>query len=110
MGFDVELTRRIAQSVPIPVIACGGAGKTSHVREAIEEGRADAVSIASMFHYNVARQIQAAAEFSSEGNVEYLKSNKEFSRVEYIDLPKLKAYLTSSGIPCREVANERIHA
>lgn len=50
-GYDLELTRTIADSVPIPVIASGGAGKEEHFYEALTEGGADAALAASLFHY-----------------------------------------------------------
>ena len=50
-GYDIELTRRISDSVKIPVIASGGAGTMEHFYEALTEGRADAVLAASLFHY-----------------------------------------------------------
>lgn len=50
-GYDIALTRSISDSVKIPVIASGGAGTMEHFREALTEGRADAVLAASLFHY-----------------------------------------------------------
>lgn len=50
-GYDLELTRTIADSVHIPVIASGGAGKEEHFYEALTEGRAEAALAASLFHY-----------------------------------------------------------
>jgi cyclase len=50
-GYDIPLTRRISESVNIPVIASGGAGNLEHLREAFVEGKADAVLAASIFHY-----------------------------------------------------------
>jgi len=50
-GFDLEVTARIASLVSVPVIASGGAGKVEHIRSAIENGFADAVAIAHLFHY-----------------------------------------------------------
>ena len=50
-GFDCELTRRIAETVPVPVIASGGAGSPEHLAEVLERGRADAVLAASIFHF-----------------------------------------------------------
>ena len=50
-GYDLELTRIIAQSVSIPVIASGGAGTLEHFRDALTEGKADAALAASLFHY-----------------------------------------------------------
>ena len=50
-GYELELTRAVADAVPIPVIASGGAGRLEHLTEAISEGHADAVLVASIFHY-----------------------------------------------------------
>lgn len=50
-GYDVKLTRAIADAVRIPVIASGGAGKLEHFYEALTEGRASAVLAASLFHF-----------------------------------------------------------
>jgi cyclase len=49
-GFDLELTRTIANTVPVPVIASGGAGTVSHFAEVLTEGKADAALAASLFH------------------------------------------------------------
>ena len=70
-GYDIEATRRISEVVNIPVIASGGAGKLEHFKEAITEGKADAVLAASLFHF------------------------KE------IAIPDLKKYLKSEGIEVR---------
>ena len=50
-GYDLELTRMIAENVSIPVIASGGAGTKEHFYQALTEGKADAVLAASLFHY-----------------------------------------------------------
>jgi cyclase len=50
-GYDIELTRAIADAVMIPVIASGGAGRIEHFAEGIIEGHADAVLAASLFHF-----------------------------------------------------------
>ena len=50
-GYDLELTRAIADEVPIPVIASGGAGTLDHFYDALTEGHADAALAASLFHY-----------------------------------------------------------
>lgn len=50
-GYDIELTRQIADNVSIPVIASGGAGTREHFYEALTEGHADAALAASLFHY-----------------------------------------------------------
>ncbi len=50
-GYDLDLTRAVAEAVNVPVIASGGAGTLDHLVEVIEEGEADAVLAASIFHY-----------------------------------------------------------
>lgn len=50
-GYDLELTRTIAENVTIPVIASGGAGAKEHFYDALTEGKADAALAASLFHY-----------------------------------------------------------
>ena len=50
-GYDIELTRRIAEIVPVPVIASGGAGTKEHFYESLTDGKADAALAASLFHY-----------------------------------------------------------
>lgn len=50
-GYDLELTRAIAESVEVPVIASGGAGNCHHIYEALSEGKAEAALLASLLHY-----------------------------------------------------------
>ncbi len=72
-GYDVELTRAVADAVPVPVIASGGAGQPEHFAEVLTQGRADAALAASLFHDGVLR------------------------------IPDLKAYLARQGVPVRPV-------
>ena len=50
-GYDIELTRAVAEAVNTPVIASGGAGNLQHLHVVLSEGKADAVLAASIFHY-----------------------------------------------------------
>jgi cyclase len=50
-GFDIEITRRVSESVGVPVVASGGAGTLEHMAAVLLEGRADAVLAASIFHF-----------------------------------------------------------
>jgi cyclase len=52
-GYDLELTRAVADAVSVPVIASGGAGELAHFAEVLTEGRADAALAASLFHDRV---------------------------------------------------------
>ena len=70
-GYDLELTRQIADSVDIPVIASGGAGTMEHFYDAFEKGHAEAALAASLFHYRE------------------------------MEIPDLKKYLQSRGISVR---------
>lgn len=72
-GYDVELTRAVADAVPVPVIASGGAGEPAHFAEVLTAGRADAALAASLFHDGLLR------------------------------IPDLKAYLAARGVPVRPV-------
>jgi len=67
-GYDIALTRAIADAVPIPVIASGGAGTLEHLREALCEGRADAALAASIFHFRQ-HTIREAKEYLREHGV-----------------------------------------
>jgi cyclase len=70
-GYDLELTRRVSESVKIPVIASGGAGNLNHLYEAFTAGKADACLAASIFHFG------------------------EFT------IPETKAFLQTKGVPVR---------
>ena len=70
-GYDLELTRAVADAVSIPVIASGGAGTPEHFYEALTTGGADAALAASLFHY------------------------KE------LEIREVKEYLAARGIPIR---------
>lgn len=61
-GYDIELTRMIAENVSIPVIASGGAGTMEHFYDALTEGKADAALAASLFHYKEL-EIQVLKEY-----------------------------------------------
>ena len=64
-GYDIPLTRAVAEAVQVPVIASGGAGKLEHFYDVLTEGKADAVLAASVFHYK---------EFTIRQVKEYLRS------------------------------------
>lgn len=100
-GYDLELVRAVALSVSIPVIASGGPGKLADIRKIIVEGGADAVAIASMLHYDVIRNAPLNLPSFTEGNVEFLKSGRAFTKFETLSLPRIKEYLIQEGVQCR---------
>ena len=66
-GYELELTRAVADAVGIPVIASGGAGELDHLSEAITDGHADAVLCASIFHYGTFRVRDAKQHLADAG-------------------------------------------
>ena len=66
-GFDLELTRAVSDAVPVPVIASGGVGNLDHLADGIQQGGADAVLAASIFHYGEYTVGQAKACMAARG-------------------------------------------
>jgi len=68
-GFDIALTRAISDAVPVPVIASGGVGNLQHLVDGVQQGGADAVLAASIFHFGE-YSVQQAKEFMQSAGVE----------------------------------------
>ncbi len=106
-GYDLDLTRKIAENVSVPVIALGGAGSQEHVLQVVEEGRADAVSMASILHYGLINNEKfKAADYHREGNTEFLKAGKgarSRKNIRESTIAEIKQHLMGNGIPCRPV-------
>jgi imidazole glycerol-phosphate synthase subunit HisF len=66
-GFDLELTRTIADAVPIPVVASGGVGTLDHLTEGVRDGHASAVLAASIFHFGTFTIRQAKEHMAAAG-------------------------------------------
>ena len=66
-GFDLELTRRVSEAVAVPVIASGGVGNLQHLADGVQQGKADAVLAASIFHYGEYTVRQAKEYMKSRG-------------------------------------------
>src|SRR5207344_686781 len=66
-GFDLELTRAVSDAVPVPVIASGGVGNLDHLADGIQQGGADAVLAASIFHYGEYTVGEAKALMAGRG-------------------------------------------
>lgn len=98
-GFDIELTEAVAQAVPIPVIACGGAGRPEHIRDVIVNAHADAVAVSSLLHYSMINRIGkngSSTRLVSGGTPELTASH-----IHPIPLAELKQYLRNNGVACR---------
>jgi cyclase len=66
-GYDLALTRTVAEAVPVPVIASGGAGNLDHFAQALTEGKADAALAASLFHDRVMSIGEVKAHLAARG-------------------------------------------
>jgi imidazole glycerol-phosphate synthase subunit HisF len=66
-GYDIELTRQVAQAVSIPVIASGGAGNYEHMAQAIREANASAVAAASIYHFTEQTPLEAKRYLAQQG-------------------------------------------
>jgi len=66
-GFDLELTRAVADAVTVPVIASGGVGTLDHLADGVQQGGADAVLAASIFHYGDHTVAEAKAVMAARG-------------------------------------------
>ena len=66
-GYDLALTRAVSEAVPVPVIASGGAGELDHLYQALDQGKADAVLAASIFHFGTFTIGQAKEYLKGKG-------------------------------------------
>lgn len=106
MGMDTELSQALAGRVQIPVILGGGCSKPADAADAVETGKADAVSLASILHYGLLEEMRAQHgddHFKDEGNVRFLKGGMGFSKIRPTSLADIRAELQRRGIPCRKV-------
>ncbi len=67
-GFDVDVVKAVSTEIPVPVIASGGMGEMKHMVDVVKEGKADAVAIADLFHYDRAA-IGEVREFALEADI-----------------------------------------
>jgi imidazole glycerol-phosphate synthase subunit HisF len=109
-GYDLELTARVARAVPIPVIACGGAGSVEHVGDGLAAG-ASAAAVASLLHYELIRRPDPpqAGEIAPEINLAHL-ARPGFARVREASLPALKRHLAVRGYASRPLSTVPTHA
>lgn len=106
LGYDLELIKNVAETVPVQVIASGGCGQAEHSREAVKIGKADAINAASIFHYNYLDHTVKTDEFNEEGNIEFIKQNRGGlgfmkDRISRLSIQDVKQTLVTSGIKCR---------
>ena len=103
-SFDVEIVRLISQNVSIPVIAGGGAGEPQHVEQVITEGQADAVSIASLFHFEVLQNVEISP-LTEVGIGHFAEMNTRANCMPGVSIPNLKLFLLNKGLEIRHVSH-----
>jgi cyclase len=101
-GFDIHLIHQVASVVHIPVIAHGGAADLHNIKDAITEGKATALAIASIFHYASMDEV-ISDSYHDEGNTTFLKSGKRFGIISPSDIAEVKTYLIENQISCRPI-------
>lgn len=121
-GYDLDLTSRLADELPIPVIACGGAGSAEDIATAVTEGHADAVAAASVFHYRYLehpdggelkeRYQMRFGDQVDTGNLDFLHSGYGGFRgipVTPVTIPEAKAAMEDAGISIRQQSSGILH-
>jgi len=103
-GFDKFLLKELTAKLKIPVIASGGAGSLSGIKEVVNYTKVDAICIASMFHYSLVEKekYNNKNEKYEEGNTEFLNSNLKGYKGDLSSITKVKDYLMQNNISCRK--------
>jgi len=101
-GFDIELTKMVADAVSIPVIAHGGAGKVAHIREALLKTEVTAVAISSILHYDFIKRFEVESNDYTEGNIDFIKSGNVFKIIQPASLAEIKNSLDSNSLNYRQ--------
>jgi cyclase len=100
-GFDPQLIKTVVDSVSIPVIAHGGAGKKEDVTTIIKNTNVHSIASASIFHYDFVKKNNSKTISTTEGNVEFLKANRSFHNFETCTVEEVKSDLIANNIKCR---------
>ena len=101
-GPDLELIKKVSDSVTIPVIAHGGVANETHISASIKESGADAVAIASMVHYAALNKNDSLVNnYNTEGNIEFLKKKISFKMFGKDNVSQIKNQLNKKDIPLR---------
>lgn len=101
-GFDLELIEMITETVDLPVIAHGGAKSPEDAVKAIAIAKADAVAIASIFHYSILKEVKNdQSDYKLEGNISFLNSGSVPKKINPSTIEDVRAALLNANIPTR---------
>ena len=100
-GFDLDLVGQIARNSTVPIIAHGGAGANQDLVAVVNEAKADAVAVASIFHYHYLKHYESGSASDSEGNIEFLNKRASFGRFETSTIRETASEMSNSNICVR---------
>jgi len=100
-GLDLELIRDVHSAINIPLVVHGGIGNTEHIIELLNELKISGIALSSILHYHYITQINNVDGFEGEGNIDFLRSNRSFSKIDPIGLKNIKLDLSKSNFICR---------
>ena len=100
-GLDEELISQVVKESSIPLIVHGGVGSKEHVRNVLENTGVDAVSAASIFHYDYVKNNINKETARTEGNTEFLLSGRSVKSIKTTSLADLKTYLFENKVNIR---------
>lgn len=102
-GYDYNLLDLLTKSIKIPIIAHGGFGSPNDAIKAIKDHNIDAISMASVLHYNYISENINTDSFKQEGNTTFLKSGNSFSKIKPCKIEDIKNQMFLNEIPVRTV-------
>lgn len=102
-GFDQDLIHEVSKEISVPLIIHGGCGSKNHIKKLFDDYDVDAVSAASIFHYDYIKNRDNEIHNSFEGNSEFLLSGKTSKNFETTSIKNLKSFLSHSNINIRKI-------
>lgn len=100
-GFDKELIELVKSKINVPLIIHGGAGNETDILNLLSQNDIDAISIASVLHYEAVEHLLFEQSQAGEGNFDFLNKSYNSTSVEKVNLADLKIKLKDKGIKCR---------
>lgn len=100
-GFDLNLVNLISDKINLPIVVHGGAGKKEDILLLLENNNVNALSAASIFHYNFIQEEGYNFRTSNEGNTDFLSNIKVNKNLDPINISELKLYLKNNNIDVR---------
>jgi cyclase len=100
-GLDMELIRKVNSVIGIPLVVHGGIGRPEDTVDVAKQLEISGVALASLLHYHYLKTNRQVDGFEEEGNIEFLKSNRIYSKILPTPLTELKETIRINNITCR---------